>query len=263
LKAWRLVALVAVIVAGMTYASETSPPSLPAFKVESRVDLGEAEKAVTSSITIFSRTKVFDFLEKPAEVTIIDWRDQRVVLLNPLHHEQTELSFDTIFRFQERVQARALQDKDPRQRFFANPAFTIRMDSTEKELVFASNWLTYRVKVSDTVDPALIREFLRFSDVMAQLNCLLVKGSRLPHPRIKVNKTLLERNLFPEEVILINGPRNFFEWLPGRRSIVRSTHHLVLELTPQDRARLTQAEEWTQTFRRVNFIDYQAKLAAE
>ncbi len=263
MKSWRFVSIVGVIVTGITYGGETPPPKPPAFKVENRVDLGDSGNPVVSSTTIFCGGKVFDFLEKPAEVTIIQWKDERVVLLNPSHHEQAELSFDTIFRFQERLQSHALQDKDPRRRFGADPAFNIRMDTGQNELVFASIWLTYRIRTTDTVEPAIVREFLRFSDMMAQVNCLLVQGSRLPHPRIKVNKTLLERNLFPEEVTLVNGPRNFLEWLPGRRSIIRSTHQLVLGLTPQDHTRLKEAEQWARTFHRVNFIDYQARLTSQ
>jgi hypothetical protein len=235
--------------------------SVPPFKVESLVDRGDEANPISLSTTIFSEAKAFDFLKDPREVTIIDWRGNRVILLNPCHREEAELSFDAILRLHERVQSRARQERDPRQRFAADPDFAIQFDQAKDTLLLTSPWLTYRITTRSDIDPAIIREFLRFSDLMARVNCLLVQGSRLPNPRLKVNQALAERNLFPVEVRLIAAPRNFLEWLPGRQSVVRSTHTLVVGLTEEDRAQIDQAEKWTHEFRRVNFIDYQAKLA--
>jgi len=243
--------------------AEDGPPILtPTFKVQSSVDLGDEKTALSLSTTLFHAGKAFDFLEKPLEITIINWQQNRATLLNPRGAEQVELSFDMILRFQERVESRARSVKDPRRRFSANPEFEMRLDEPQRDLVFTSYWLTYRIRTRDNVAPEVVREFLRFSDLMARLNCLLVQGSRLPGPRLKVNQILAEKGLFPEEVILINGPKNFLEWLPGRRTVIRSTHNLVLELTPEDHNRMKQAEQWSQSFRRVNFMDYQARLTS-
>lgn len=239
---------------------ETPVSTSAPFKVVSFVDRGDEKNPISLSTTIFSEAKAFDFLKDPREVTIIDWRGNRVILLNPSHQEQVELSFDTILRFHERVRSRARQQSDPRQRFAADPDFTIEFDSAKHILLVTSPWLTYRITTQGDVDPGIIREFLRFADLMARVNCLLVQGARLPDPRLKVNQVLIERNLFPAEVRLIAAPRNFLEWLPGRQSVIRSTHTLVVGLTDEDRTQIDQAEEWTHEFRRVNFLDYQAKL---
>jgi len=243
-------------------AETVRPTSAPAFKVQSSVDFGNAKTGVTSSTTLFDAGKVFDFLENPPEITIINWQQNRVSLLNPRANEQVEMSFDVILRFQERLESQARLDNDPRRRFSADPEFDIQLDERHGQLVFTSYWLTYRIKVRDDITPVVVREFLRFSDLMVRVNCLLNQGSRLPGPRLRVNQILAEKDVFPEEVMLMTEPRNFLEWLPGRRSVIRSTQNLVLDLTPEDRTRIKQAEQWSQSFRRVNLIDYQAKLAA-
>lgn len=262
---WRLCLIIGTVtfasaIHAMAWCETSVSNSVPAFKVENLVNRADDKTPIIASTTYFFKEKTFDFLKAPHEVTIIDWRDARVILLNPRHREQVELSFDTILRFQERIQSRARQDNDPRQRFAADPEFAIRFDPAKNTLLFTSPWLTYRITTQSDVDSAIIREFLRFSDVMARVNCLLVQGSRLPNPRLEVNQALAERKLFPKEVELIDAPKNFFEWLPGRRFVLRSTHTLVVDLGSEDRALIDQAERWAHEFRRVSFIDYQNKL---
>ncbi|MGQ9505394.1 MAG: hypothetical protein ACUVQG_03390 [Thermogutta sp.] len=261
---WQFCLLLAIVL--------TSPPNDAAaanaasaapfnFKVESIVDRGDVKYPISQSTTLFSGEKVYDFLNVPHEITIVSWKDNCVILLNPRQNEQAELSFDAVLQFEERIKSRIQRENGPHQRSAADPHFEVEVEPLQQRVILKSSLLTYRITIRDDVDLEIVQAFLRFSNLMARVNCLLVQGSRLPGPRLKVNQVLAERNFFPQDVTLFSPPKNFLEWLPGRRPVIRSTHTLTIGLTDEDRARIAEAERWSREFRRVSFIDYQANLA--
>lgn len=261
---WQLCLVLAIVIASPpkeAAAANATSAAPPRFKVESIVDRGDAKYPIGRSTTLFSWEKVYDFLKDPHEITIVNWKDNCVILLNPSENEQAELSFDTVLQFEERIQSRIQRENGPRQWSATDPHLEVEVAPLQHRVTLKTAWLTYRITTRDDVDPEIVQEFLRFSNLMARVNCLLVQGSRLPGPRLKVNQVLAERNFFPQEVTLLNPPKNFLEWLPGRRPVIRSTHTLTIGLTEEDRARIAEAEQWSREFRRVSFIDYQAKLA--
>lgn len=250
---------VLIYVGNALFADERAVPApVPSFKVENRVYRGE-DRFLCRSLTLVLGTKAYDFLDDPAEVMVLDFAGRRLTVLSPERNEQMEMSFQAVMLFLERLRDRAAHHPDPSVRFAADPQFDVAYDEAAATYSFSGPWMSYRIRTTSAVDPAICRKFWEVSSWLCRVNTLLTPGSHSPLARLVVNSELAEKGVFPVEVRYYGGPRNFLEWLPGRRLALRTTHQLILEIEPADRERVQQVEDWLRTFPRVNLTDYQSR----
>lgn len=252
--------LLFLLSAGATlWASEAGFLSpISTFKVENHVFSGEGQ-LLSQSVTLVLHTKAYDFLDEPPQIVVLDFAGRRFTVLSPIRGEQTDVNFQTALLFLERLQNRAGQQRDPSARFAADPQFEMAYHEATATYSFSSPWMSYRIHTTTAVDPGVCRKFWEVSSWLCRVNTLLVPGSRPPFPRLAVNQNLADKGVFPVEIEYQSGPRNFLEWLPGRRVALRSTHRLVLELQPADQQRVEEVERHLRTFRRVSLTDYQSQ----
>lgn len=227
------------------------------FRVDNQVFIDDHREPRTRSTTIFSGGLVYDFLERPAEITIFDPAQKRFVLLDPARRVKTELTADEVWAVCLDLKKWAGTQTDPLLRFMAEPEFEEQFDEQTGELVFASPWLTYRVRCVPADDESMARQYRQFSDWFVRLNSRLSPGSKLPFARLRINEVLERRRELPREVKLTIQTRR---GLSVQRHVARSQHVLASSLNQADRDRIAQATQFLAIFQPVDFDQYDRKM---
>jgi len=225
------------------------------FRMENKVYWSNQREPVVETTTIFYNGAVYDFIKKPPEVTILEKKHHRLVLLDIQRRIKTQLSFQEVEAFVERLRRRADEYSDPFVSFLAHPEFEKSFDTEARELTLRSAWMTYRVVTIDAETAELAAEYRQFADALAQLNVLLNPKSLPPFPRLVLNAELHRREELPKEVHLMIHPDRGL--LPKKRTVLRSEHELILQISEADRARVQQVLEFQNLFPPVSFEEYQ------
>lgn len=253
LKPWLAATVVAVLSSAAVRAGD--------FAVESRVNLG-GDRPISESLTVFLGQTAYDFLSAPPEITIVDPAAKRVRLLNPAERTQAEIDFATLGMFTERLRERLAEHEDRDLRFFARPEFEIIHDAASGTFEFDARRLSYRVQTF-RADPARAASYWQTSDWLCRLNLLLHPGSPNPLARLEVNAALSGQGVLPRTVELTPAPRNLIDWLPQRRTVIRSDHVWHEPPTAEMLRRVSDADRAVNEFRRLPLSDYLGKTAAK
>ncbi len=224
------------------------------FRVENKVFAGSDREPAVESTTIFQDGAVYDFLKKPAEITVFDKEFKRIILLDTERKMKTELSSEEVHEFVERIRQRAANYDNPFAAFQVNPKFEQSYDTSARELTFQSPWMTYRVVTIDAESPELAGQYRTFADWQARLNMVINPEAVLPFGRLVVNGELQSRGEIPKEVQLTLTAGGI---LPRKRLSVRSEHQLVRRLVESDRTRVQQAGQFMAIFQPAKFSEYQ------
>ena len=228
-----------------------------ALRVENKVFVNDDKEPRSQSTTIFSEGLIYDFLDKPAEITVFDLEHHRFILLDPTRRVRTELSTDEVAALCENLRTWAKRQTDPFLQFMAAPRFEQEQDEAAGEIAFASPWMTYRVATTPAPSEAVARQYREFSDWYTRLNARLNPGSKLPFARLEVNQVLERRREIPREVKLTiqrkRGPI-------GQKHVARSEHSVATRLSQADEDRIGQVEQFLAIFQPVDFERYQENM---
>ena len=239
-------------------AAEPGKAEPEEFRIENKVFMDNAKEPHAESATIFYRGIVYDYLKKPAEITVFDKARGRFVLLDTTRRVQTEIGADKVTGFIEGLKRWAVTQSDPFLQFLADPKFEEEFDETAGQLTCTSPWMTYRLTTIEAGNAALARQYREFSDWHCQLNALLTPGARPPFARMSVNAALEKRRRFPNETQLTVRTR---KGIPPKKVVIRSEHQLVRRLVESDRDRVAQTDQFMAIFKPVTFEEYQSKIA--
>lgn len=223
------------------------------FRVENQVFFGDREEPDSRSTTIFHNGVVYDYLDKPPEVIVLDQQRGRFVLLDMGRRVRAELTTHEVAAFTEQLQRRAKAQADPFIQFLAAPKFHEQFDQPSAELTLSSPWMTYRLLLVDAQSRAISRQYREFSDWYARLNTLLSPGSRPPFARLLVNAALAKREAIAREVHLTLTPEKGF---PPKRITMHSRHRLARRLVEADLDRVAQTRQFMEIFKPVTFEQY-------
>ncbi|MCS7306840.1 MAG: hypothetical protein NZ602_17245 [Thermoguttaceae bacterium] len=224
------------------------------FRMENKVYFGNQREPAVETTTIFYNGVVYDFLKKPAEITILE-NQRRIVLLDTERRVKTHVTLHEVEAFVERLRRRADEYSDPFVVFLGRPEFEHHFDPESRELTLSSRWITYRVLTVDAESAELAEEYRMFADALARLNALLNPKGLPPFPRLVLNAELQRREMIPKEVHLtIHSDRSLF---PKKRTVLRSEHYLVRQISEADRTRVQQAIEFQNLFPQISFEQYQ------
>jgi hypothetical protein len=224
--------------------------------VDNKVFVGEEKEPRSQSTTLFHQGLVYDFLDKPMEITVFDLEHHRFVLLDPARRVKTELSTDEVAALCENLRAWAKRQTDPLLRFMAEPRFEQGFDEAAGEIVFQSEWMTYRVATVPAPSEAAARQYREFSDWYVRFNAGVNPGSKLPFARLGVNQVLERRQEFPREVKLSIRPKG----QTGQKHWARSEHSVTTRLSQADEDRIGQARQYMAIFQPVDFERYQENM---
>ncbi len=215
------------------------------FRIETKVYAGKEVEPVSEDLTLFRGEQVYDFLNKPREVTVFDKPRSRVILLDPSRRVKAEVSMERIMAFSDELRTWCGKQSDPLLKFSAEPSFAQSLDNATSELVFTSPFLTYRVATEKASSDDIARQYLEFSDSYARLNAMTNPGSTPPFPRLKIDEALFLSHAIPSRVQLTIPSRSRFG---GKPTTVRSEHSISWRLLEPDQQKIQEAEEFLVTF---------------
>jgi hypothetical protein len=215
------------------------------FRIETKVYAGKDTEPTSENLTLFRGEQVYDFLDKPREVTVFDKPRSRVILLDPARKVKTEVTMERLMAFSDELRTWCGRQSDPLLKFAAEPRFDQSLDSASGELVFTSPFLTYRVATVKAGTDDIALQYKEFSDYYARLNAMTNPGSTPPFSRLKIDEALFLNHAVPEKVQLTMPPRSHFG---GKPTIVRSEHRVNWRLLESDQQKIQEAEEYLVTF---------------
>jgi len=250
-----LIAVVFILVFVAAMGLPCGPARGEDFRVENKVFVGGDSEPKIQSSTIFYEGVVYDFLEKPREITVFDKARKRFVLLDPARRLRTDVSTDEVEALNHNLKVWAVSQRDATVRFLGNPKFEESVDAKTGALVFDSPWVTYRVAAEPAASEEIARQYREFSDWYIQLNARLHPGYKQTFARLIVNEALEKRKAVPREVHLTIKSK-----LPFQKTTARSEHQLIRRLLQSDRDRVAQTDEFMAIFQPVAFEQYQKKL---
>jgi len=223
------------------------------FRVENRVYRGNEKEPASRSTTVFSGEMVFDYLNEPAEVIVLDKAGGRFILLDTARRVRAEVTIEQVMAFTDRLLQSAGTRDDPFLRFLVAPKFDEQFDERSGELTLSSQWMTYRVLLTEAGGREIARQYRNFADWYARLNTMLHPGSKPPFARLVVNDAVARRGATPRRVQLTLTPKKSF---PHKRITIRSEHELVRQVPQSDLDRVAQTHEFMRIFELIGIEQY-------
>jgi hypothetical protein len=224
------------------------------FRVENRVYAGGSKMPQTHGTTIFSGGLVYDFLDEPAEVVVLDVAAGKFSLLDVHRKVRTVLPTADVETFVGRIKRRAAEHKDPLLHFLANPSFDEAFDPKSDALTLKSEWVTYRAELRPT-EPIIAKQYRGFSDWEVRLNTVLSASAPPPFARLVLNEAIARHDAVAKSVRRTQSSKS-----GSPPTTIRSEHELSPRLSATDRERVARAGEWLRTFPAVAFDQYRKGL---
>jgi hypothetical protein len=228
------------------------------FRVESKVYNADEPEPQSHTVTIFHGAKIYDFLDKPNEITVFDPTRSRIILLDVDRQIRTEVKMERLAEFIGHLKTWAASHTDPKLKFAATPRFAQDSDDTNSVMTFKSDYISYDVKVNRGQEAGVVDSYRQFCDTSAQLNAMVNPGSWPPFPRLAVNESLAKVGVVPEEVKLTLAPRR----LGAKPTLMRSEHSFRQKLIEADLQKIEAAGEKLVTFTQVSLEEYLKPAAA-
>ncbi len=222
------------------------------FRIETKVFSGKETEPVSETLTVFRGGQVFDFINKPSEITVFDKPRGRVILLDPTRKIRAEIKSDRLTAFADELKTWAAKQTDPFLKFAAEPRFDQTLEASG-ELVFTSPFVTYRVATIKADSDAISRQYLEFANSYARLNAITNPGSTPPFPRMAVNDALFKTGSMPERLQVATQSRQRFA---GKPSVMRSEHAVHWRLLEADLKKISEADQYLVTFTPVTLEKY-------
>ncbi len=202
------------------------------FRIETKIFVGDEEKPISETTTLFQEGTVYDFLKDPAQTAVFckatAGKPRRFILLHPGKRIRTEFDTEQVAGFMDKLKTFAGQQKDPFLKFAANPEFEETFDAGKNELVLASHFDNYKVTTSPEEHPEALAEYREFLDWYSRLNTLL-QGGAPPEPRLRLNDALARHQVIPLKVELTRA---------GEKKPVRAEHDFTWLLSRDDAKRI-------------------------
>ena len=230
LQTWQTIVLTFLV------TSVSIPSSLIAndFRMETEVFVEGDQTPASTSLTLFSGSTVYDFLnsESPqGEITVFDVSRGRFVLIDSQRRLKTTLTKDYLLKFLEQVKSQASDDVVQR---YVSPQLDQKFNPSTKTVTVSSDHLTYQATgVSAKWSPA-IQQYRHFADWIARLNSTRV-GNLHPYSRFELNRVMAEQKLMPRTI----QRTVMLDRIGLRMQVVRSEHSIHWQLTNSDRKRIS------------------------
>jgi hypothetical protein len=157
-----------VVVTGMMAWSEVA--CAQDFRVDSKVFSGSESAPHSTNITLFRGHHVYDFLDKPQQVTFYDLDRGRIVMVDPQRRLKVEVSRTMLDAFANNLRHMEGKTNDTLLRFALRPSFDERDGKGKHERIFASKPLTYQVQTQPEEADGMAAAYRGFGDASARLN---------------------------------------------------------------------------------------------
>jgi len=229
------------------------PAEAQSVRFDNKVYVGDEREPAVQSTTIFHEGHIYDYLEKPTEIVVLDSRLQQFVILDATRRTSARVSGRDVQGFTEQLRQRGSGQTEGLVKFLLAPAFHEQFDASTGTLKLEGEWMTYQVQTQKPSSPEILKLYREFSDWYAKLNPMLNAAARPPFARLMLNAALEEHGLLPREVVMTITMR---KGLFPKRSQIRSEHHLIDHLSEADLNRIKQTHEFMVIFKPVSLEEY-------
>ena len=216
------------------------------FRIETKIFVGDEEKPVSETTTLFLEGVVYDFLSAPRQVAVFrkaaGGKPGRFILLSPNERIRTELSTDQVARVMDKLRTWAARQQDPFLQFAADPQFKESFEPAKGRLVLASHLESYTVETTPADQAEALAEYREFLDWYTQLNTLLSHGPP-PEPRLRLNEALARHQVVPLKVELTRA---------GEKQPLRAEHQFIWRLSQDDIQRIDDVRASLAAYRQVS-----------
>lgn len=246
-----------VFFAGIFPSSRSSTMLAEDFRIATKIYLGDSEKPISETTTLFLEGVVYDFLEEPPQVAVFRKpsgdKAGRFILLSSAHKIRTELATDRISGAMDKLRTWARRQRDPFLKFAADPQFEESFTADDGKLVLASHLENYTVATAPAERPQAVTEYREFLDWYARLNTLLSAGPP-PEPRLRLNAALARYNVIPLQVELTRA---------GDKEPLRAEHQFTWRLSQNDLKRIDEVRTSLASYTIVSNEDFLQRTQPE
>lgn len=197
-----------------------------------------AEELLSTSVTLLSGGKAYDFVASADEVIIFKPTARAYTILNMARELSTTVTQEEILhllagrRSESMKYIRELQKplsaRVSRSLLFQlDPKFDAQFRPDTGLLTLKSASWKYSVQTHEWQDDAQIEEYLDYADGIAQLNYVLHPNSLFPEPRMELNRHLRNHGVLPTSIHL--------DLRPDDPVVLKAEYKFVLELNKADR----------------------------
>jgi len=229
------------------------PAEALSIRFDNKVFVGDEREPVAQSTTIFHEDRTYDYLEKPTEIVVLDWRLQQFVILDATRRISARVSGRDVLGFTEQLRQRGSGQPDGLVKFLLAPAFQEHFEASTGTLKLEGEWMSYLVQTQTASSPEIVKLYRDFSDWYARLNPMLNPSARPPFARLMLDAALQEHGLLPREVVMTITMR---KGLFPKRSQIRSEHRMIDSLGASDMDRIKQTHEFMIIFKPVSLEEY-------
>jgi len=231
----------------MLAMSFSAPAQSQEFRIETDVYVGEEEAPASHTVTLFEKSAVYEFVDKPNQVIVYrtssEGRPAQFILLDPETQRRTDVDVARVEKLMQKLTRWASEHKDPLLKFAAAPKFEETFDAERGSLTLASPEWTYRVATVEAEDAAALKRYRDFTDRYAELTSMLF-NSPPPGPRLALNAALAKHGVVPVEIQRTTGGED--------KNAVRAMHLFSWRLSREDRTRLDEAQAFLANFKKVD-----------
>lgn len=228
-------------------------------------DAAGREPMISSSLSLFQNTRVYDYVDAADEVIVFDPIRRDFTILNTAREIATTLTFEEIRHLLEsRVPTVENYILDLNQqgkpssaliadslRFQLRPQFEQSYDSGSGRLTMTSPTWVYRVQTKPWNQSEQVEKYLTYADWTARLNHLMDPNSLFPEPRLALNQAVRElKNRIPVSVEL--------DLEPHQKMRLRAEHQFTQDLDDSDRRKIARWEKMLNdsSLRKMSFRSY-------
>ena len=223
-----------ILLLSMVCASIASSATANDFRIETEIFVEDDSTPASSSLTLFSGTTVYDFLNHASslgDITVFDVSRGRFVLIDAQRKLKTTITKDYLLKFLEQIKTQASDEVVAR---FVTPKLEQMFNPSTKTVTVASDHMTYQATGIHAKWVPAIQKYRHFADWIARLNSTRV-GNLPPYSRFELNRVMAEQKLLPksiERTVLLDR-------VGLRKQVVRSEHSIHWQLTNSDRKRIS------------------------
>ncbi len=219
------------------------------FRIETDVFVDDEREPRFESLTIFQGDYVYDFSQNGnQEVTVLDQRRQRFILLDPKLRRQTSFTTAQVLEVNAYLRAQSATDKrSPPEKF------AVSIDEQDRRVTVVGERLKYTAQAQTPRFELAAALYQNFADWYVRLNAMR-QGNPPPFARIRLNTALADKGWIPERVERTQV---------GGRGKVWTRHYPLWILSRTDRERLANVGEMMATYTAVSPEEYWKRDAAK
>jgi hypothetical protein len=221
------------------------------FRMQTSVFVGNNSVPAVSSLTMFTGTTIYDFIENESEfgeITVFDVKRGRFVLLDPHRKVKTTLTKDFLVQFLDQVLS---QTSSTALTKYVQPKLQYEFNLSMKTVRVTSDHLTYQATGISPKFDSSIQRYRHFADWVARLNSTRI-GNLPPYSRFELNRLMAKQKLLPKSI----KRTLMLDEVGLRKQIVRSEHVINWQLTNTDRKRISQTGDQMATFKEVSADEF-------